>query len=362
MIALGGLSATIERGQRIATILRGAWRLAAPPLTLSPDDLAEVVPALLSSGAGAITWWRVRGTPLAASRYAPSLRDAYLVYALQDAVHQERLRRVVPLLLSTGVDTVLAKGWAAARLYPEPGLRPYGDIDLYVRPDHLENARAALGRLESPAPVDLHRSFPDFPDCGFDELYSRSRSAALGGLQIPLLAPEDHLHLLCLHLLRHGAWRPLWLCDVAALLESRPEGFDWDYFLSGNRWRVQATLCTLRLAHELLDARLDGTPVANRVRTLPSWVVPAFLREWGKGSGRREPLASLLGRPLDALREARRHWPNAVEATAGVRAPFNDVPRLPFQLAFTLRRGVRFSADLVRPRRQRTTIAGSPAK
>jgi len=29
-----------------------------------------------------------------------------------------------------GVEPILGKGWAIARLYPERGMRPYGDIDL----------------------------------------------------------------------------------------------------------------------------------------------------------------------------------------------------------------------------------------
>jgi hypothetical protein len=48
----------------------------------------------------------------------------------------------------------------------------------------------------------------------------------LNGAKIRILGAEDHLRLLCLHLLKHGAWRPLWLCDVAAALESRPSSFD----------------------------------------------------------------------------------------------------------------------------------------
>ena len=46
---------------------------------------------------------------------------------------------------------------------------------------------------------------------------------------------EDQLRQLCLHLLRHGACRPLWLCDVAVMLESLPGDFDWDRCLGGDR-------------------------------------------------------------------------------------------------------------------------------
>ena len=35
---------------------------------------------------------------------------------------------------------------------------------------------------------------------------------------------------------RHGLWRPLWLVDVALLVESLPPGFDWDACLSASAW------------------------------------------------------------------------------------------------------------------------------
>ena len=88
--------------------------------------------------------------------------------------------------------------------------------------------------------------------------------------------PEDHLRLLCLHLLRHGASRPLWLCGCwgSARVDGTRADFDWEYFLSGNRRRTDYVACTLLLAHRLLGARLDGTPVKGRAEQLPSWLVP----------------------------------------------------------------------------------------
>jgi hypothetical protein len=58
-------------------------------------------------------------------------------------------------------------------------------------------------------------------------------------------------------------------------------------------------------------------------------------------------MAGHLRSPAAALRELPRHWPNPVEATAGVRAPFNELPRLPFQLAFTVVRVARFAGKHV---------------
>jgi hypothetical protein len=65
----------------------------------------------------------------------------------------------------------------------------------------------------------------------WDELFARSQLVPLGDSQIRILGDEDHLRIICLHLLRSGAWRPLWLCDVAVALETLSPDFDWDICL-----------------------------------------------------------------------------------------------------------------------------------
>jgi len=132
--------------------------------------------------------------------------------------------------------------------------------------------------------------------------------------------------------------------NAAVALESRPEDFDWDRLVSGERRRAEAVACALGLAQELLGARVEGTPVAGR--RLPPWLVPAVLRQWGSGSGWREPMSLFLRRPAGVLQELRRHWPNPIEATVGVGAPFNGFPRLPFQLASAAVRVARFALGL----------------
>lgn len=61
----------------------------------------------------------------------------------------------------------------------------------------------------------------------------------LEGDKIWVLCAEDHLRFLCLHLLKHGAWRPFWLCDVGMALESRSSNFDWDRCFGENKRRAE---------------------------------------------------------------------------------------------------------------------------
>jgi hypothetical protein len=235
-----------------------------------------------------------------------------------------------------------------ARLYPRPGLRPYGDIDVYVRTEQAPAARAALEQPgEDALPVDLHRGLSELDDRRSDEVFARSRIVRLGDTDVRVFGPEDHLRLLALHLLRHGAWRPVWLCDLALVLETLPPDFDWACFTSGDARRADAAACALRLAHELLGAGLEGVPAEMWRRTLPRWLVPTVLRQWGDGRfephGTRTPMAVELRRPRGLLRALRVRWPNAVEATVGRRARFDGFPRLPYQIGECLARTLRFA-------------------
>lgn len=252
--------------------------------------------------------------------------------------------------VSAGVEPLLVKGWAVARPYPEPGLRPYGDIDLFVCPEQHSAAAAALcGLVGHGCPVDLHVGVGPLGDRDAEEISRRVHHIILGGTEVRVLGPEDQLRFLCQHMLEHGAWRPLWLCDVAAALESRPGWFDWSYFLRGSRQRSDGITCALALADHLLEARLEDTPLARKTHDLPRWFVAAALGRWGIGYHHREPLTHHLRLRNGVLDSLRRSWPDPITATAEVRGPFNGLPRLPFQVAFCLKRTAEIAMQLLRP-------------
>lgn len=344
---VGTVAATgAHTGSLVAAALAGAWRPSPPPLDLSPAALAEVTPLLLGTGGGGLAWWRVRSSDLRTSPPASQLEQAYRLHTLQAAVHERQLMRAITILRSAGVEPLLAKGWAVARLYPEPGLRPYGDIDLCVRPEQHAAAVAALRSAAGQGgPVDLHQGFR-LLDRSWDGLCDRSQLVRLGEVDIRILGPEDHLRLLCVHMLSHGVERPLWLCDVGAALASRPADFDWDRCLAGSKRRSDWVACALGLAHQLLGARLDGTPVAWRANHLPSWLVPTVLRQWGLGYRHREPIVAYLRHPARVPGALLLCWPDPILATVEVGGPFNELPRLPFQLAQCLSRTIQIAAQL----------------
>jgi hypothetical protein len=331
----------------LAAALRGAWRRSPEPLDVSEQELGQVTDQLLVSGAAGLVWWRARLSSLKHCPAAEPLKHAYRYQTLQSDLQEQEIALIFTRLRERGIEPILVKGWAIAQSYAEQGLRPPGDIDLLVKPVDLAAATGLLtGGPPSQFNVDLrHREFATLDGQGLEALWARSR---LVRRDIRILASEDHLAFLCLHMLRHGAWRPLWLCDVAAALESRPAGFDWNLCLGGGR-RSGWVKSALVLANQLVGARLIDTPVAASSHRLPRWLVREVLRQWERPvPAERMPLdyrprlAKTLGKPAALAREIRARWPNPIEATISVRGPLNELPRLPFQIGHGLVRLARF--------------------
>jgi hypothetical protein len=338
-------------GELVAAFLAGAWRLNPPALHLSSRDLEKIAPILLRSGAAGLGWRRLCGGELQDSAAAKELRQAHRLYTLQSRINKTKIEKVFTALRTADVEPILIKGWAAARHYPEQGLRPYGDIDVCVRKEDYRRAEQTLTSLD-PAKfrVDLHAGFVRFGIKEEKELFVRSELANFDGVEIRILGAEDHLRVICFHLMREGAWRPLWLVDVAAALESRKQNFDWDYCF-GEKLQARPVISAIALAHLLLDAKIDDIPEAQRFDQNPRWLVSTVLNEWGspKPSMTRRherPMLSHLRVHGELLSGLRHRWPNAIEATTNMHGPFNELPRLPFQIGNSLFRIGAFLAHL----------------
>lgn len=325
----------MSAGATVARTLAGAWRHLSPTLGLSRGALEPILPLLFSSGAGALAWRRLRCSGFPSRGTFHALRETYIRYAMDAIAHERQVADALRLLRSARVEPILLKGWAIGRVYPELGLRPSGDIDLLVEPEQRTRAESAINAQPWRFQFDFeHGSVSRFGGLNFDELYDRSELVYLDGTLVRVLGPEDHLRVLCLHLLTHGAWRPLWLCDVAAALETRPANFDWDRCLGKDERLANWVLCTIALANLLLGAEITDTPARNKVSSLPRWLVFSVLREWGRV---RAPLPSFVDEVrtntlVGTLRSVIQRWPNPIQATVDVDGDFSDRLRLPFQL------------------------------
>ncbi len=390
---LGEARSEQKLGQTIAGALSGVWRQSPPNENLSPENVALITPLLYASGSAALGWWRIGKVgseqwAVGSETYSEELlHDAYRRSLLNARIHDHELKHVLSLLRTAGIEPILVKGWAIARRYPDRALRPYGDFDFCVRPDQLAEAERALKCLESIDGhyVDLHDGFakldgrqPAFRvsasvgwfraqqsparvgslNTCWNESFERTQQVDLDDVKVRVLSDEDHLRVLCLHLLRSGAWRPLWLCDIALAVESRGPNFDWARCLGADPLVADWVACTIGLAHQLLGAGVSGTPVAERAANLPRWLVPAVLRQWGRAKGPSETemlLVTLVGhltKPSALFRELRSRWDRPLVASFNLNAPLNNFPRAPYQLADMLMRAANLPEQLALMLRQ----------
>ncbi|HYX31389.1 MAG TPA: nucleotidyltransferase family protein, partial [Pyrinomonadaceae bacterium] len=128
----------------IVRVLRGSWRQNPEPLTISAEELSSIAPLLLQTGAGALAWRRVQSLELAGEKSFLDLKNAYRCQSIEAAIHQFNVRDAFKRARQTAVEPILLKGWALAHRYPDDALRPYGDIDLWLRPSDLHRLQQAL--------------------------------------------------------------------------------------------------------------------------------------------------------------------------------------------------------------------------
>jgi hypothetical protein len=346
---------------------RHAWRHDAPPLSLDRDALLALLPTILASGSAGLVWprLRLRVDQLGAAGFL--LEQAYSLQAEKNRLVEQRVMQAAERLGRVGVMPVLIKGWSLSRRYPAGVIRVAGDIDLVVSAGEYEATLDTLlawstetgeinlelhhadRQLSKPVPaggrsarridIDLHRDTQWDSRPAPDALQRAQRLQLENGLEIGVLCPEDNLRQLCFHYLWHGGARLMRLVDIALMLESRPDDFDWDRALGTDPRRRNWVVTALGLAHRLLGARIDNTPIAEEARRLPAWL-PAVVERQAQQD--QAPLgvawAELKGNPREIRDVLRRRWPDPVTATIQMPAAFTAVPRLPIQWVVFLRR------------------------
>jgi hypothetical protein len=334
---------------RLVEAVAGSWRQNPPGLEWEQSSLDSVLRPLIASGCGALVWRRIcRNESLSASAAGASLHDLWRLNVLKVSEQQRQLSLLFARLAQAKIKGILLKGLSVANLYPDPRLRPVGDIDLYVGSEQFDDAKKVIAELADegvPAPVDLEHEASNWTNLSFGEALGRSGRLNVGGATVRVLGAEDNLRFLCLHFLQHGGGRALWLCDVAAAVENRPAGFDWDLCL-GTRPAVRNWVASvISLAGNLLGAKIDDTPIAQQEK-LPNWFPKTVLSQWaskvsGNMDGPGTPVPSPLG-PVTFIRALRRRWPDPISATVRVGGRLDNSPRLIYQLRWAFQRAAKF--------------------
>lgn len=322
-----------------------------PPLLVCDEDTFQAaVPLLAGTGAGGLGWWRARLSSLRDTPGAERLREIHRKQVVENALKEGLAVRIITALRNAGVEPILVKGWAISRLYPEPGLRPTGDVDLLIPPEQVDTAYEAVEEWESGRMTfDLqYQDYRKLRDRTLEDLYRRSTLVPLEGATVRVLGPEDHLALVCLHFLRHGAYRPLWLCDVALLVERAGPDFDWDVCLGTDQVLRSWLTGVIGLAHALLGADVEHVP-DRCVERLPSWLAPSVLKEWRRPFATQhpdlhEPLRRVLRHPRDLPAAIRERWWGPIRTSIWADIPFNESSRLPAQVKYFAGRVGAYSA------------------
>jgi len=130
----------------------------------------------------------------------------------------------------------------------------------------------------------------------------------LGQEEIRILGLEDSVGPLLHSSLKHGAWRPLWLCDIGVAIESLPESFAWEICLGPSQTRANWIACAIGLARDLL--RVDIRKLPSKLdRELRPWLIDNVLEQWKKPFAINQPpmshpipMTDLLRHPSGCLK------------------------------------------------------------
>lgn len=318
-----------------------------------------LVERAIREGLGPLLYERLRADPPPAA--APPAAMARLAKARRAGVRsalrgRALLAAALRAIEGAGVEAVVLKGRPLAAAWGDDTLRPSDDCDLLVWPADRARASAALvaagfksvghhaeihaGRLGA---VDLHVDLVNADRISAraaaglrtDLVWPRVRSAAVDGLTVRLLHPEDEIVYLAAHaVLHHGLGRPLLLVDLDRLLAS-----PWDPASLAARAEVLGGARWLRLALEARRLAL-GAEASDLHRPLARSAPPSRLeRSLLVRVLRRKPhpsdryLFALLGMSrwrdrLAFIRQAAAPAPALLREVAAARGRRRPIPLL----------------------------------
>ena len=200
---------------------------------------------------------------------------------------------VLRVLEKNGIRAVVLKGFPLAmQLYSNVGFRPSRDIDIFVWPKNVDEARKIIEALGYHREYPSFKAIPEWPQKWMQrnhhfEYWHKKKNISIElhwklghyGMEIPLENVEDNLTrmniagqqiytlrmeesilFLALHGASHGWFRLKWLCDMDAVLPRRD--FSWErLYTLAKHLDVEPILNqAIILAREVL-----GTPVPEYI-------------------------------------------------------------------------------------------------
>ena len=260
-----------ERGSLSTGLRRFLCEIAAgdlrQPLTETPLDWTVVIQELRRHALLGLAYYRFQNGP---NREYPPLafkqlvKEALAVASIQMKLKVHSALRVFRELADAGVDFLLIKGLAVGHtVYPKPGLRLFGDVDIVARERDwtiihqvlLNNGFVSQEGWPSPPPklfeqnvvqelqywnadeqllVEVH--FEDILYAGLvtrdaEGFWLRARTLDLQGVSVRVMSAEDQLVHLCAHLHYDGVKRLNWFSDIAFIVRDHADELDWQMVL-----------------------------------------------------------------------------------------------------------------------------------
>jgi hypothetical protein len=208
------------------------------------------------------------------------MRQVFLVSVVRSLQMERQLREIIEAFKQDGVQVLVLRGPALAfSLYPDPAMRPSGDLDLLVLPEQVVRARGILEGLgyrclakrfefardffreecfihqdnpNSKFPVDLHwvhwelhPFFKGSEEVGIEDLFQRGWKVETPNLAFETLHPVDYLihsaiHLVMIHRME---MRLSWIYDTALLAQHLQVPYDWQTLQERSvSWRARLPL------------------------------------------------------------------------------------------------------------------------
>ena len=262
-------------------------------------------------GTAPLVHWNLRNLAGAVSGRGP---ERFKTQFLRNVGRNVRLYSLLEPFLEkarrSGARVALTKGSRLAlTVYPDPGLRPFGDVDCIVHPRDWPAVETALEKtgfrkaaasgirpdLSDPklhwtfSPyyrkedllVEIHFNYLGlhFPFGSEKDLWDSAGGQAVLGSSVAILSNEYELCTLSLHAQQHSYRKLMWLSDIAALVSRSPVG-----------WDKVASIC-----HR------------EKIRSSVSYALHLVETVW-PGSVPREALTSVSVRPA-SWRALRFMWP-----------------------------------------------------
>lgn len=279
---------------------------ATPPDLPPPTQPDALFNALMRHGVAPLALRHLSTFPALQALEAP-LRGAQVHNARLALTGAQQLAEIALALNAAKVAWCVLKGLPLAlRHYGDLAARQVGDIDLLVAPRDTPAADYALrgigwrregadSDLELPPPrfwheqryarpggltLELHhRLHPNLHllPIPTETLLANTEPVALGGVAVPVLDPVSELLYLSTHGCRHGWFRLMWVCDIAAIVaRAEPSTLEAARRTARQLGLLQPLGQALRLANTLLGAAVPGWVTALYARSCRQRQLIAF--------------------------------------------------------------------------------------